>query len=147
MPSASSTLTSANAVITLSIAGLFTAPQQLQGFSADNIFDVGDQVVTQVLMGVDGRQSGGFVFEPVTQTFMLQADSPSNAIFESWAAEQRSQRDAYTAEGRTLLPAVSEEYISTRGFLISYPPIPTAGKILQPRKYLISWESVLAVPA
>ena len=146
MPTASSTITSANAVITLSISGIFSAPQQLQGFSTDNIYEAGDQVVTETMMGVDGRLSGGFVFTPTQQTFTLQADSPSNGIFETWAAQQRSQKDAYYASGRTLLPSTGEEYICTRGFLISYPPMPTAAKVLQPRKYVIQWESVLAVP-
>lgn len=146
MPTASSTLTSANAVITLSISGIFSAPQQLKGFSTDNIYEMADQVVTETQMGVDGRLSGGFVFNPTQQTFTLQADSPSNTIFETWAAKQRTQRDAYYADGLTVLPSTGEQYVCARGFLKSYPPMPSAAKILQPRKYVIEWESVLAVP-
>lgn len=146
MPTNKSTITSVNAVITLTISGIFSAPQQLQGFSTDNIYEIGEQMVTETQMGVDGRLSGGFVFEPIQQTFNLQADSPSNEIFETWAAQQRIQRDAFYADGRTLLTAVGKEYISTRGFLRSYPPLPSAGKVLQPRKYVVEWESVLANP-
>ncbi len=147
MPSASSTLTSANAVITLTIAGVYSTPQQLQGFSTDNIYDVGDQVVTQVMMGVDGHQSGGYVIEAIVQTFTLMADSASNEIFQNWVAAQKVGRAALPADGRTLLPATGDEYILTNGFLTSHTPMPTAGKVLEPRKFAISWESVLAVPA
>lgn len=147
MPDQNSTLTAANAVITLSIAGLFTAPQQLQGFSADNIFEVGDQTITEVMMGVDGRLSGGFVFNPVQQTFTLQADSPSNTIFETWAAQQAKNLDVYVASGVTTLKSVGTKYTMTRGFLISLPPLPTAAKVLQPRKYMVQWQGVQAVPA
>lgn len=146
MPSQTSTITAADAVIMLSVSGLFSAPQQLQGFAADNIYEIGDQTVTETLMGVDGRLSGGFVFNPVQQTFNIQADSDSNNLFETWANSQRANKTAYVANGTTLLSAIGTEYISTRGFLMSYPPLPSAAKVLQPRRYVIQWQSVLPVP-
>ena len=83
-----STLTAANAVITLTVPFLFPTPVQLQGFSADNIYDMDNVDQIETAMGVDGILSGGFVFNPVNQTFVLQADSPSIAFFETWAATQ-----------------------------------------------------------
>lgn len=139
-------LTSANAIITITIPGLFNTPQQLQGFSADNVYDMAVQEVVQTAMGVDGILSGGFVFNPVEQTFDLQADSNSNNIFELWAATQKQIKDVLTANGATTLPSVGKSYIATKGFLISLPPAPAAAKILQPRRYMIRWESILAVP-
>lgn len=140
-------LTAANAIITITIPGLFNTPQQLQGFSADNVYDMAVQEVVQTAMGVDGILSGGFVFNPVEQTFDLQADSLSNDIFEIWAANQAQQKDVFTANGETTLPSLSKSYVSTKGFLISLPPAPAAGKILQARRYMIRWQSILAVPA
>lgn len=147
MPDQNSTITSANSIITLTVAGIFSSPQQLQGFSADNVYETGEQVVTEVLMGIDGRLSGGFVYNPVQQTFTLQADSPSNTVFETWAAQQAINKNAYPASGVTTLISVGTKYVMTRGFLMSLPPLPTAAKVLQPRRYLINWESVQAVPA
>ena len=141
-----STITSANAVITLSIAGLFPTPQQLKGFSADNVYDMADQQIVETAMGVDGVLSGGFVFNPVDQTFVLQADSASNAMFEAWAAAQQQIKDAYVANGQTTLPSVGRTYFATKGFLISFPPMPAAGRILQPRRYTIRWQSVRGAP-
>lgn len=139
-------LTSANSVITITIPGLFNTPQQLQGFAADNIYDVDAQDTVETAMGVDGILSGGFVYNPINQSFTLQADSASNAIFETWASFQRQQRDVYIANGSTTLPSVNKSYVQTRGFLVSWTPIPTAAKILQPRKYMIRWQSSQAVP-
>lgn len=141
-----SSITSANAIVTITIPGLFNTPQQLQGFSADNIYDVDSLDVVETAMGVDGKLSGGFVYNPVNQTFTLQADSASNAIFETWAATQKQIKDVYTANGSTTLPSVGKSYIQTKGFLVSLPPMPSAAKILQPRKYVIRWESSQAVP-
>lgn len=139
-------LTAANAVITLAVANLFSVPRQLQGFAADNVYEAADQQVVETAMGVDGLLSGGFVFNPVDQTFVLQADSASNAIFEQWAAAQVRAKDVYVANGQTVLPSLRRQYVSTRGFLISLPPIPSAGRILGARRYLIRWQSVLSVP-
>ncbi|KEA07119.1 phage tail fiber protein [Rhizobium rhizogenes] len=140
-------ITSANAIITLTIPGLFNTPQQLQGFSADNIYDMAVQEVVQTAMGVDGILSGGFVFNPVEQTFDLQADSNSNTIFETWAATQKQIKDVLIANGETTLTSVGRSYVLTKGFLISLPPAPAAGRILQARRYMVRWESCFAVPA
>jgi len=139
-------LTGATALITLTIPGLFSSPQQLQGFAADDIYDVDQQVITETLMGVDGILSGGFVLVAVKQNITLQSDSASNAIFEQWAAIQRQNRDSLTANGYTALKALGRAYRSTKGFLTDYPPVPSVGKLIKPRKYSITWESVLAVP-
>lgn len=141
-----SSLTAANAVITLAVANLFPTPVQLQGFAADNIYDMDNVDQVETAMGVDGILSGGFVFNPVNQTFVLQADSPSIAFFETWAATQKQAKDVYTANGSTTLPSVGRSYVSTKGFLISLPPMPAAAKILQPRRFAIRWESVQSVP-
>ncbi|WP_028732070.1 phage tail fiber protein [Rhizobium leguminosarum] len=140
------TITSANAIVMLSIPGLFDVPQQIQGFSADNIYTQDTLEVTQTSMGVDGKLSGGFVFTAVSQTFTLQADSPSNVIFDTWAQNQRLLKDVYVAQGRITLPSIGFQYVQTKGFLISYPPLPSAAKTLQPRAYQIQWESVVPQP-
>jgi len=139
-------ITAANAVVTLSIPNLFPSPQQLRGFSADNVYEMADQQVVETAMGVDGVLSGGFVYNPVDQTFVLQADSASNAFFEAWAAAQTKLRDVYIANGQTTLVSVNRKYVSTRGFLVSLPPMPAAARVLQPRRYTVRWQSVLSAP-
>jgi hypothetical protein len=140
------TLTGANSVIMLSIAGLYPTPVQLQGFATDDVFDTDAVDSAETLMGVDGYLSAGWVATPKKQTYQLQADSPSNRIFDAWAAAQEGIGEVYVATGIIRLPAIGMSYAMTRGFLTSYKPTPAVKKIMQPRQYGITWQSVLPAP-
>jgi hypothetical protein len=133
-------LTSANAIITISISSLLPAPVQLQGFSADDIFSTGALKSAEVQMGVDGLLSGGFVNVPVPQTFDLMADSPSNSVFDTWWAAQEAAQDVYIASGVIILPGVGIKWTMVKGFLTSYQPLPDVKKLLQSRKFEITWQ-------
>lgn len=140
------TLTGANAIIMLSIPLLFNTPQRLQGFATDDVYDVDQLASTETQMGVDGNLSGGFVYVPVKQTFSIQSDSDSILFFETWWAAQQQVADTYIASGRTTLNAVQRAYVQTKGFLSEYSPAPSVGKLLKPRKFAITWQSVLPTP-
>ncbi len=140
-------ITAANAVLMLSVTGLFPVPQQIQGFAADDVFDTEDLETAEVLMGVDGKLSAGFVFNAVRQGFTLQADSASNTFFEAIYSAERAARDKYFLNGSVLLPAIGRLYTMTSGVLSGYKPIGDAKKVLQPRKFMVTWESVLPANA
>jgi hypothetical protein len=140
------TLTGASCIITIAIPGLFNSPVQLQGFAADDVFDADTQEIAETSMGVDGILSGGFVHVPVKQTIALQADSASNLIFETWAAQQKATLDTYTANGTSNIKSTGRSYVMNKGFLTSFPSIPAVKKLLQPRRYTITWESIRATP-
>ncbi|OIQ97216.1 hypothetical protein GALL_207700 [mine drainage metagenome] len=136
-------ISAANSVVMLAITGLYTVPQQLQGFSADDVFDAEAVSDVEVLMGVDGTLSAGYVPQPVKQSITFQADSASILMFEAWSAAQKAAGDVYFAQGLVTLPGVGRIYTCSRGVLSSYSPLPTAKKLLQPRKFGITWESVI----
>jgi len=136
-------ITGANAVIMLTITGLFPIPQQLQGFAADDVFSTDALESAEVLMGVDRKLSGGFVAVAVRQRYSLQADSPSIFIFDQWWQAQQQQGEVFPANGVVLLTAVNKKWILTRGFLTGYKPMPDTKKLLQPQEFTISWESSL----
>lgn len=140
------TVTAADAVLLLTIDSLFPVPIQLQGFATDNIFDTDTIEQIETMMGVDGRLSAGWVAKSVTLGVNLQADSDSNAVFETWYISQQTARTAYVATMIARLPAINRSYALTRGFLKSFPPIPTAAKVLQPRKYTIEFEKMTLAP-
>lgn len=140
------TLTAANSVILLSVANLYDVPQQLQGFAADDVFDTGSVTPTETSMGVDGKLSGGFVFNPIVMNVSLQADSDSNIFFENWIAAMVKARETYIATGQVALPSVQRKYAMVRGFLTSHPPTAPVRKTLQPRRYTITWEQVTPAP-
>ena len=140
------TLTSANAILTFSQAILFPIPVQLQGFAADDIFDLDQIRPTETSMGVDGKLSGGFVWVERPMNISLQADSESNDFFDVIVTQQEAANDVYVLNGVAVLPAVSTTFILTRGFLTAYKPAPDAKRTLQPRRYQVTWNRVHPAP-
>ena len=141
------TLSGINAVFSLAILPLFPTPIQLQGFATDDSFDVEDVEPNETLIGVDGILSGGRVAYQVPMMITLQADSASNAIFDQWNAAEQVLQDSYIANGLISLKTVSSKWTLTRGFLTRFKPIPQVKKLLQPRHYRITWNSVIPSPA
>jgi len=135
-------ITSANSIYTLAVTGLFPAPFQLQGFSAEDIFTTQALASVETLMGLDGILSGGFVYVPVVQSISLQADSASNNLFDQWYQAQQIAKDVYTAEGVIILQSIGKKWNLSNGFLSSYPPMPDAAKTLRPRRFAITWNSM-----
>jgi hypothetical protein len=141
-----SSITSANAVIALTIAGVFPTPVQLQGFAADDVFDTDQVNPSETLMGVDGILSAGFVFVPIQQNFSLQADSPSNFIFEQWNAQQQAAAEIFFANGIVTLTSINKVYVMRKGVLSGYKAIADGKRVLQPRRFSITWESIVPSP-
>lgn len=138
-----STITSANSVFSITVPGLFNTPVQLQGYSADKAWDTAAVVVTETQIGVDGRKTAGLVFNPVKQTFSLQADSPSVNIFEAIYNAQKVVRDVYYIYATIDLPSTGESYVCTKGTLEDYNSVASAGKVLQMRDFSINWQNII----
>lgn len=141
------TLTSANSVVTLAVAGVFPVAQQIQGYATDDAFTSPEVQPTEAVMGVDGRLSAGFTPYPTLITITLQADSPSLAIFDTWKTVQDTAREVFFANMTVTLPGTGQKYACTRGTLTSASPFPSAKKTLQPRAFTITFESVTESPA
>jgi len=136
------TLTAANAVLQISVAGLYTVPQQIQGFANDEAFNFDDVDTAETVMGVDGILSTGWIPKELVQTIVLQADSDSVQLFEDWYAAQQQARENLIASGTVIYPSVQRQYNMVRGTLRGYSPTPGAKRILQPRKFSIVWNYV-----
>lgn len=136
------TITSANSVFTLVIAGLFPAPVQLQGYASDKAFTTEAIDLAEVQMGVDGRMTAGFVPNPTKQTITLQADSPSKDLFTALIQATKTAREVFYISGSISLPSTGESFTLTRGILTNAKQIPDAQKVLQPVDYIITWESI-----
>lgn len=139
------TITSANAVLTLTINNLFPS-QTIQGFAVDDAFEGESVAQSEVLMGVDGILSGGKIFMPYKMTVHLQADSPSIEIFDSWRNAQDASVDVFSASGTILLPSSEMGYTLENGFLTLATPFPAVKKTLQPVVYEITWQRIIGAP-
>jgi hypothetical protein len=140
------TLTGANSSIAIGITNLYTVPQNLQGFAADDVTQIADLKTAEIMTGVDGNLSGGYVYVPVVQEITLQGDSLSNLLFDAWFAAQDGINELYYANGVIHLPAVSRSYVLTKGILTSYKPMSDVKKLLQARKFEITWQSIVVAP-
>jgi hypothetical protein len=119
---------------------------QLQGFSADDIFTIEPRQASEVMMGVDGIMTAGFVYNPTVQSISLMADSNANEMFDQWVQAQKVAKDIYYANATVILISLNKTFTCTKGALTSYPPAPDAARVLRPRRYTINWEDVTPSP-
>lgn len=136
------TITSANSTLAISVTNLYPVPQIIQGFAADDAFmqDAVDQA--EIVMGIDGKMSAGFIFNPVKMTITVMPNSPSYQIFADWMLAQRTAREVYTANASIYLPAISRKFTLFNGVLTSGKQLPDVKKVLQAVPFVITFERV-----
>lgn len=139
-------ITDADAVIALTITNLLPTAVNIQGFAMDDVFSTANVAPTEVMMGVDGGLSGGYVPREKKVTIVLMAASPSNAIFDTWAAGQDAAFTALLGQMQITLPSLGTSWACNNGFLTGYEPTPAAKKIAQPRRFEITFESIVPAP-
>lgn len=139
-------ITSANSTLVLGVTGLFTVPQQLQGFAADDMYSMAAVDNKEVQMGADGILSAGWIPQIKVLSITLQADSASNTFFESVYAAEEAAKAPFFFFGAINQPAVSKLYTLTNGVMKSYSPMADAKKVLQPRKFEIHFQVTIGAP-
>lgn len=140
-------ITSADAILTMSQPILFPTPQQIANFATDDIYDTDAIRTLEAQMGVDGVLSFGFVFVPVLQNYTLMADSPSVEFFDTVYTQQRAAKTTYPLTGVIILPSLGKKYLMSNGGLSNYKVAPDAKRVLQAQKFQITWESIVPAPA
>lgn len=140
------TLTSANSKMSLSVPDVFPVPQAIQGYSTDDAFDTDSVAPNEVLMGVDGKLSGGYTPYPVKLKIVLQADSPSIAVFDQWRQAMDQATDSFVGNLTIVAPSLGKIFTFTRGFLTGATPTPPGKKVFQPQNFEVTFQSVVAAP-
>jgi len=135
------TITSANAVLLLAVAGLFDTPVRIQGFAADDAFAADAKAVVQSEMGVDGALAHGFTNAATKLKITLQANSESLDFFHAWYEKQLSDQEAYPCDGSIDLKGPGKTWTLTNGGLTTYKPVYDAKKVLQKVEMEITFES------
>lgn len=140
-------ITSANSAFVLQVPSVFTTPQALQGYATDDAFTTEEVDVAEVMMGVDGIMSGGFIPFITQMNIVFQADSVSiTNTMEVWISAMQSARAIYLGNASIQLPSINKEYILQNGILRRITPTPPAKKVLMPQTYAISWQNWSVVP-
>lgn len=136
-------ITSANAIYTITVPGLFNAPFTLKNFAADRAFETEARELAEESMSVDGYLNVGWVANAVSQTISLQASSDEASVFDSIIAAQDQARTIYRLGAVIQLPAIGKKYTLTRGYLRSAVQIPSAARVLEARAFEVRWERVI----
>lgn len=136
-------ITAANSVFTITVPGLYNAPITLQNYAADRAFETEARELAETAMSIDGYLNAGWVPNPVTQTIALAASSESALVFEAIVMAQDSRRGLYRMGAEIQLPAIGRKYTMVRGLLRSIVSLPGAGRVLEARRFEITWERVL----
>lgn len=137
------TITAANSEFILSIPGVFTVDQPLDGYATDDAFDNEDVVPSEAKLGVDGKMSAGYTPYLFKQMIHLQADSDAILIFDGWRQAMDTVREVFFANGTIILPAVGKIVTLTKGTLTRAKPLPDVKKLLEAQTYEITWNKVV----
>lgn len=131
------TITAANSIVMFKAAGYFDTPIRLQGFQADNAFSFGDATVGETRMGVDGKQSGGWVAHEVPFTLFLEANSLSRTQMEEFRAWCNANMETALCTFYVTLPSVGKTY-ELGGYMTSQTGGTSAQKLLNGSQYVFN---------
>lgn len=136
------TLTSANAVFTLTAAGLYTTPQQIQGFGVDDAFETAEVENAEIVLGVDAVMSVGWLPVLNKLSVTLQANSESMPFFDRVYQTENQNMEKIRLDGVISIPSTGQTFTLIKGYQSKFVPTPPAKKILQPRKFEITFQTI-----
>lgn len=132
-------ITSANSVFMVQVPGAVSGLTQLQQFSADDAFLMNVVEATEVMVGVDGYGTAGYIPRSPMQTIRLLADSISIAVFENWIAAMDSIQDVLYMNATIKLPSIKRIYTLYVGSPMNFSTMADAKKVLQNREFEVRW--------
>lgn len=131
------TITAANSVVMFTAAGYYDQAIQLQGFQVDNAFGFGDATVGETRMGVDGKQSGGWVAHEVPVTVFLEANSASRLQIEEFRAWCNANQETSLCTLDITIPSIGRR-IQASGFMVNQGGGPSAQKLINGTQYVFN---------
>lgn len=131
------TLTAANSVVMFRAQGFYDQAIQLQGFQVDNAFGFGDATVGESRIGVDGKQSGGWVSHEVQVTVFLEANSVSRAQMEELFAWMNARMETALCTLDITIPSIGRRIVAS-GFPITKTGGPSAQKLINGSQYVFN---------
>jgi len=142
-------LTAANSTFSISIPDLYTVPQILQDFVADNPFSTSDIEVAETVVSLEGHLFAGYVPNPISQSITLLPNgglgNDSAGILVDWIQAQRTSKGIFRANANITAPSLGKVFILTNGVLKTGKVIPDARRIYQAISFTIVWENVVSV--
>lgn len=136
------TITSADINAHITVDALYPMGFVLEGFSADNIFEMDNLELAQAIRGADGKLSAGFVFGTQHQTFHIMPDSPVYKKIQTWATTSVTSKGVYRCNLTAVFKTNGTKFVCTNGVLLNAGNVANAARMLQPITFQIAWETV-----
>lgn len=134
-------ITSANAVVILTVDDIYPNGIQLQNFATDSSFAVDDSTLAEARMGVDGHLSAGYTPAPRTVTISLEAGSPSVEQLNNLAENMQLNMAVRKCQLQITIPSRGKEYTLKNGVMLTAHTIPDGKKVLDPTNWQFIFES------
>lgn len=138
------TLTNANSVLTLAVADLDIGPVQLQGFGTNDMFDTTAIKSAEVMVGVDGVKSQGYIAFLVPFKFTLQADSLSIDVMDAIQEAQEAARETYELSMSLSAPGLGKLWTFINGTITEFKKTPKGEKLMQAQSYEITFGKMIS---
>lgn len=137
------TITSANAVLTITCPAVFPIPQVIEGFATEDAWSIAPYETARAFKGVDGKKSAAFVPANKEMDIHLQADSLSRLVFQQILGVMTATREIVLFDGNLVIPSTSEVWEFTNGNLGPNVPGPPSGKkTLEPTTWQVTWDDI-----
>lgn len=137
------TITSANAVLTITCPTVFLTPQIIQGFAVEDSWSVTPYETARAFKGVDGQKSAGFVPANKEMDIHLQANSLSRLVFQQILGVMQATREIVEFDGNLVIPSTEEVWEFSNGNLgPNVPGPPTGKKTLDAVTWQVTWDDI-----
>lgn len=138
------TLTNANSVLTLAVGDLDIGPVQLQGFGTNDMFDTTAIKSAEVMVGVDGVKSQGYIAFLVPFKFTLQADSLSIDIMDAIQEAQEAAQETYELSMSLSAPGLGKLWTFINGTITEFKKTPKGEKLMQAQSYEVTFGKMIS---
>lgn len=137
------TITSANAVLTITCPAVFPVPQIIKGFAVEDSWSVTPYETARAFKGVDGQKSAGFVPANKEMDIHLQANSLSRLVFQQILGVMQATQEIVEFDGNLVIPSTDEVWEFSNGNLgPNVPGPPTGKKTLDAVTWQVTWDDI-----
>ena len=132
-------ITAADAEIVLTVDVLYPQGINLEGFTVDTGLTADEVTFAETRMGVDGKLAVGYVPPPKPVSVALEANSPSQEVFENIYREIETNRRFYTCSLQMVIPSSGKIYTWTDGAVTGGKTSPDIKKTLDPTTWKMTF--------
>ena len=105
------TITAANTVIQFQCEGIYDDWLRLVGAQSDSFLTMADITMAQTRLGVDGKQSMGWIPHEVPLTLSLEANSPSRMVMENVQNDFTQNSEVRLCKFQVSYPSIKQRQV------------------------------------